>query len=176
MTMLQYSSEQKSNQLLRALYNNMFAKFAFGKIISCTLSAIYFTSLVSRKKELDFIVVAIVVFLRLLLRLLHIIVLEPLQPRCNAGLERGLRLHAHCRDGSGYKSGGVLVRRRCTQKIYCRWKCIFCAWLRSISVVFLQFGLMRQISPYITREGFVLSQFLQPALHVLFSCLLRQVQ
>jgi hypothetical protein len=79
-----------------------------------------FPSLVSRKKELDFIVVAIVVFLRLVLRLLHIIVLEPLQPRCSAGLEMGIRLRALYREVSGYKSGGVLVRRRSAQKIDCR--------------------------------------------------------
>jgi hypothetical protein len=86
-----------------------------------------FTSLVSRKKDLDFIVVAIVDFLHLLPRLLHFIVLEPPQPRCSAGLERGLRSRAHGREWSGYKSGGVLVRRRFTQKIDCGGGGIFCA-------------------------------------------------
>jgi hypothetical protein len=69
--------------------------------------------------------VAMVDFLRLLPRLLHFIVLEPLQPRCSADLERGLRSHALYREGSGYKSGGVLVRRRFTQKIYCNGEVFF---------------------------------------------------
>jgi hypothetical protein len=42
-------TEQKGNQLLRALYNNLITKSAFGKIVSYTFSAMYFTSSVSRK-------------------------------------------------------------------------------------------------------------------------------